>query len=86
MWDVTRSRPGVLAFLIFFLPIGSGSAQNLWSAVADDWHAAVETVELVNGVLSGLIAAAGCLIGGHICDRMDRRTAYLVFGIARFAR
>ncbi len=30
--------------------------------------------------MSGVISAVGCLIGGWLCDRMDRRTAYCLFG------
>jgi len=81
VWTVLRSRPGVLAVLLMFLPIGSGAASNLWSAVADDWHASVQTVELVTGLLGGLVSAAGCLAGGYVCDRVERRTSYAAFGI-----
>jgi MFS family permease len=35
----------------------------------------------VNGVLGGVFAMVGCLIGGWICDLMDRKTAYSLFGI-----
>jgi predicted MFS family arabinose efflux permease len=63
------------------LPIGVGGAQNLWSAVAGDWHASADAVALVNGVLGGVASMIGCLMGGWICDQMDRKTAYNVFGI-----
>lgn len=80
LWQVARSRPGALALLICFLPIGTGAAAGLWSAVADDWHASAATVALVTGVASGFVAAAGCLAGGWLCDRLDRKTAYALFG------
>jgi len=80
LWALARSRIGALAIVICFLPIGSGAAQNLWAVVAGDWHAGAETVEVVNGALGGLVSAAGCLAGGWLCDRMDRKTAYCVFG------
>jgi MFS transporter, PAT family, beta-lactamase induction signal transducer AmpG len=80
LWSVARSRRGYLGLLICFLPIGTGAASNLWSAVAADWHASAETVALVTGVLSGLVSAAGCLVGGYICDRIDRKGAYVLFG------
>src|SRR5262249_13214466 len=54
LWGVARSRPGYLALLICFLPLGTGAASNLWSAVADDWHASADTVALVTGVLNGV--------------------------------
>jgi predicted MFS family arabinose efflux permease len=58
-----------------------GAAQNLWSAVAGDWHASGDAVALVNGVLGGVMAMIGSLLGGWICDLMDRKTAYSLFGI-----
>jgi len=81
LWSVARSRTGALALLICFLPIGTGAASGLWSAVADDWHASADTVAAVTGVAGGLVSAAGCFIGGWVCDRMDRKGAYALFGV-----
>lgn len=81
LWQVARSRAGFLALLICFLPIGSGAASNLWSAVADDWHASAGTVALVTGVLGGIVSAIGCLAGGFGADRMDRKVAYALYGL-----
>src|SRR6266536_457089 len=80
LWQVARSRRGFLGLLICFLPIGTGAASNLWSAVAGDWKASADTVALVTGALGGLVSAAGCLSGGYVCDRMDRKAAYALFG------
>src|SRR5438552_17584542 len=76
LWHVARSRLGYLALLICFLPIGSGAASNLWSAVADEWHASANTVALVTGALNGVVSAAGCLAGGYLPHRIDRKTPY----------
>ncbi len=81
LWQVARSRVGILALLICFLPIGSGAATNLWAAVADDWHASANTVALATGVFSGIVSALGCLFGGFGSDRMDRKTAYALYGL-----
>jgi MFS transporter, PAT family, beta-lactamase induction signal transducer AmpG len=81
LWRVARTRAGILALLICFLPIGSGAASNLWSAVADDWHASANTVALATGVFSGIVSALGCLAGGYGSDRMDRKTAYALYGL-----
>jgi len=81
LWLVVRSRRGFLGLLICFLPIGTGAASNLWSALAGDWHASANTVALVTGVVSGIVMAAGCLVGGYVCDRMDRKAAYALFGM-----
>jgi MFS transporter, PAT family, beta-lactamase induction signal transducer AmpG len=81
LWQVARARAGILALLICFLPIGSGAASNLWAAVADDWHATANTVALATGVLNGIVSALGCLLGGYGSDRMDRKTAYALYGL-----
>ena len=81
VWITAKSRVGFLALLICFLPIGSGAATGLWAAVAGDWHAGANTVALVNGVLGGIVSALGCIIGGYLCDRMDRKFAYALFGV-----
>ena len=81
LWRVARSYAGFLALLVCFLPIGSGAVSGLWSAVADDWHASADTVALVTGVLGGIVSAAGCLAGGYLSDRMNRRTAYILYGL-----
>jgi len=81
LWQVVRGRAGILALLICFLPIGSGAASNLWSAVADDWHASANTVALATGVFSGIVSALGCIFGGYGADRMDRKTAYVLYGL-----
>jgi MFS family permease len=83
LWAVARSRRGFLGLLICFLPLGSGAASNLWAAVADDWHATVHTVELATGVANGVVSAIGCVIGGYLCDRMDRKTSYALYGLVQ---
>ena len=81
VWATAKSRTGFLALLICFLPIGSGAASGLWAAVAGDWHASADTIALVNGVMGGVVSAVGCVIGGYLCDRMDRKFAYALFGV-----
>ena len=41
---------GFVALFLCFLPIGSGAASNLWSAVAADWKASADAVAMVTGV------------------------------------
>jgi MFS family permease len=81
LWSVARAKLGFLALFLCFLPIGSGAASGLWSAVASDWHASADTVALVTGVLGGVASAVGCLIGGWFSDRMNRQWAYAVYGM-----
>jgi MFS transporter, PAT family, beta-lactamase induction signal transducer AmpG len=84
-WAVARSHLGWIALVLCFLPLGTGGAGGLWSAAARDWHASADTVALVTGVLSGIISAFGCLGGGWLCDRMDRKGAYALFGALQAA-
>ena len=81
VWSIIRVRTGFLALVLMCLPIGTGAAQNLWAAVAGDWHASADTVALVNGALGGVISMIGCVVGGYICDAMDRKTAFNIFGL-----
>ncbi len=81
LWAALRTRRGSLALFLVFLPLGTGAASNLWSAVAADWHASARVVALANGALGGIVSAVGCLAGGALCDRFDRKSAYLGFGL-----
>jgi len=82
VWSVASSRLGLLVLLLMLLPIGSGGASNLFSAIATEWHAGVNVVEIATGVVSGFVTMGGAIVGGYACDRMDRRSAYCVFGVA----
>jgi PAT family beta-lactamase induction signal transducer AmpG len=81
IWNLLKSRMGFLALVLCFIPIGSGAASNLWSSISKDWQASANTVALVVGVLGGVLSAIGCLLGGWICDLMDRKKAYILFGL-----
>lgn len=81
LWEVLRTPRGYLALLLLFLPLGTSAASNLWSAVAGDWHASARIVALANGALGGVVSAVGCLAGGYLCDRFDRKSVYLAYGL-----
>ncbi len=70
----------ITLFTIFLIvvPIGSGAASNVWSAIAVDWKTDADTVALVTGVLSGLVSAIGCVIGGFLADKKGVWIAYLL--------
>lgn len=82
VWALARSRAGFLVALLVFMPLGTAAASNLWSPLARDWHAGANIVALVTGVLSGVICAAGCLIGGYLTDLINRKAAYALSGVA----
>lgn len=72
----------LLTLVLVASPIGAGAMNNLWSAVASDWRAGADMVALVTGVLNGIVAALGCIVGGWVVDRLGRWWAYFGFGIA----
>jgi MFS family permease len=79
VWAVVKSRAGLLVIVLMLLPIGSGGIQ--WSSVAGEWKVSADTVALTNGVIGGVVSGVAALIGGYICDLIDRRTAYCLFGV-----
>ena len=81
VWTTLKSRLGLLCGLIMLLPIGTSAASNLWAGIAGDWSAGAKTVELSQGALAGVLTAVGCIAGGYACDKLDRKTAYCLFGI-----
>jgi MFS transporter, PAT family, beta-lactamase induction signal transducer AmpG len=62
-------------------PIGAGAMNNVWSAVAPDWHASPDRVALVSGILNGVVSAVGCIIGGWVADRVGRWWSYFGSGV-----
>lgn len=79
VWEVARSRIGYLALIIMILPIGSGGVP--WSAIAGEWGAGGNMVATVNGVLGGVASMVGALAAGFVCDRMELKRAYSLFGV-----
>ena len=82
LWQLVSRRAGLLVLFLMLMPIGSGGAQQLWAAIAGDWHASATQVALVNGALGGVVSLIGCVAGGALCDRLDRKTAYCLYGLA----
>jgi len=80
VWAVIRSRAGLLVIFLMLLPIGSGGLGS-WSQVASEWKVSADTVALTGGVVAGVVSGVAALLGGYVCDWMDRRTAYCLFGV-----
>jgi MFS family permease len=57
----------------------------VWAAIAKEWGAGADEVALVSGLLSGLVSIPGCIAGGFLADRMDRKLAYALFGVVSAA-
>ncbi len=81
LWSVARSARGYLALLVLILPIGSAGAQSLFSVIPNDWHTSATAVELANGTLSGVTSMLGCLAGGYLSDMINRKLAYVAYGL-----
>ena len=71
----------LFVIILLIMPIGTGAAANLWSAISLDWHTYANTVILITGLLSGLVSAIGCIAGGFIADRWGVWVAYLGSGV-----
>ena len=82
LWHtIVRSRTGMLAMILCFLPVGASAASALFAAMADRWHTSADAVALYTGLLAGIVSAIGCLAGGWLSDRMDRKMAYALTGV-----
>jgi PAT family beta-lactamase induction signal transducer AmpG len=79
---ILRSAIPLFITVLVCSPIGAGAMNNVWAAVAPDWGASPDMVALVTGVLNGVIAAVGCVVGGWIADRVGIWWAYFGSGIA----
>ncbi len=80
VWSIVTARSSALGMLICILPLSTGSASNLFVAIAGEWHAGADAVALVNGFAMAVITAVGCFIGGWVTDRIHRQRAYALFG------
>ncbi len=79
-WQVCRTRAGWRTLFLLALPLGAGGAGQLFSLIAKEWRVSAEQLAGANWLM-GLVTAAAAICGGYLCDRMDRRTAYALFGV-----
>ncbi|MEQ1503356.1 MAG: MFS transporter [Myxococcota bacterium] len=78
-----RTKGGLLAAVLCFLPLGTGAAQGTLTqgAVAAYWHAGSTEVAWVQGYTAAVVTAIGCGAGGLLCSRIHPRTAYAGIGL-----
>jgi len=74
--SVLRARTGRIALLLAVLPIGTGAAMFLFSAIGREFHASADVVAAVGGLGGGIAIVAGCIAGGRLADRMDKPWSY----------
>jgi hypothetical protein len=84
VWQALRAARGRVAALLLVLPIGTGAASTVLAQanVAARWHAGVNEVAIVQGLLGGLAMAVGSFAGGWLGQRVLPRTAYALAGFA----
>ena len=80
LWELLKSREGLLVAALALSPIGISGIDDLWSAVAWEWGVSAGTIVLVTGFGRAAIAGAGCLLAGWWAGRTDRRVVYLATG------
>jgi MFS family permease len=73
-----RSRAGRIALILAILPIGTGAAEFLFSAIGPEFHASADVVSAVLGLGGGLAIVAGCIAGGRLADRVSKPAAYTI--------
>jgi MFS family permease len=76
--SVMRSRAGRIALILAILPIGTGAAEFLLSAIGPEFHASADVVSAVLGLGGGLAIVAGCFAGGRLADRVPKPRAYTI--------
>jgi MFS transporter, PAT family, beta-lactamase induction signal transducer AmpG len=75
---VLRARAGRIALILAILPIGTGAAMFLFSAIGSEFHASSDVISSVLGLGGGVAIVAGCFAGGRLADRLPKPTAYAV--------
>ena len=78
---IIQTRAGLLAMILCFLPAGTAAATALFAAMAGRWNTSADAVALYTGLFAGIVSAVGCLAGGWLSDRMDRKFAYALTGL-----
>jgi MFS family permease len=77
-----KTKGGVLSALLCLLPVGTGAAQGVLTQakVAAHWGAGEHEVELMQGLVAGIVQTIGCFVGGWFCQRYKPRTTYAGVG------
>ena len=86
MFGIHLKPPGsLLTVLIILLPIGTSTAGNVLNNLGQDWHTGADAVALVSGIIGGLFTALGSFWAGWLCDKMNKKYAYLLVGLVQAA-
>ena len=80
-WKTMKSKEGWTGMVICASPVGCGGLTGLFSDMASKYGAGDNQVALVNGLFGGIVSAIGCIGGGYVADKMNRRLAYALAGL-----
>jgi PAT family beta-lactamase induction signal transducer AmpG len=81
IWTLSKTRAAVIGLLIFVTPSATFAAQNLFSGLGRDFGASDNQVTWVVGIGNAITCSLGALVGGWICNRMDRRVLFVLTGV-----
>lgn len=79
--DLLWSRRTGVGLVFLLSPVGAAAVGNLISGVGPDYHASGSEVAWITGAAGGVFTGLGAALGGFICDRVDRMTAYSLAGL-----
>ena len=84
MWhgvtEVLLSRQGITGFLLCLSPVGTAALTNYFSAMGTAFGASDSVVGFVVGPANAILTSIGAGVGGWLCDRVNRRSMYLLSG------
>jgi PAT family beta-lactamase induction signal transducer AmpG len=81
IWTLSKTRAAVIGLLIFVTPSATFAAQNLFSGLGRDFGASDNQVTWIVGIGNAITCSLGALVGGWICNRMDRRVLFVLTGV-----
>jgi PAT family beta-lactamase induction signal transducer AmpG len=82
VWTIARARAGLLALFVLALPLGTGIASSFFAPIAGEWRASADVLSLVASV-GAISVGLSAVFGGYVCDWMDRKAAYVIFGLVQ---
>lgn len=80
LWSFGRTLTGLRLLAFCILPIGLGTATELWTIFADHWHAGRDTIALIQGGPVEVATVLGIVIGGPLGDRAGPLRTYFALG------
>ncbi len=79
--SVIRTRAAIVGLLIFVTPSATFAAQNSFSGLGRDFHASDAATTFITGWGSAILCSAGAMLGGWLCNRLDRRVMFVGAGV-----